>query len=81
MGVHLPLVTNLLSPQAIKPEEPYYGDRSCQVEEEIPPSWQLAGTDKETIAVGDNEKGKEEEALHSSNHLAKEHLELLFEIR
>jgi len=56
------------------------------VEEEIPPSWQLenmVGTDKEIITGGDDETGKEEEALpqHFSNHLTEEHLELLFKIR
>jgi hypothetical protein len=86
LGKRIPLATNLLAPPVIKPGEPYYGDGSCQVEEEIPPSWQLenmAGTDKEIIAGGDDETGKEEEALpqHFSNHLAEEHLELLFEIR
>jgi hypothetical protein len=56
------------------------------VEEEIPPSWKMEnmeGTDKEIIARGRQETGKEEEALphHFSNHLTEEHLELLFKIR
>jgi hypothetical protein len=75
------MATNLLVPPVINLGEPYYGDGSCQVEEEIPPSWQLAGIDKETIAVGDDKKGKEEEAPHFSNHLTEDHLDLLFEIR
>jgi hypothetical protein len=74
-----------LSPPIVKPGDPYYDDESCQVEEEIPPSWQLenkAGTDKEINAEGD-EMGKEEEALPQqfANHLVEEHIELLFEIR
>jgi hypothetical protein len=80
LGVHPPLLTNLLSPPTVKPEEPYYGNESCQVEEEIPPSWQLAGTNKETIVVSDDERGKGEEASHIANHLVEEHFELLFEM-
>jgi hypothetical protein len=75
------MTTNLLAPLVIKSGEPSYGDESCQVEEEIPPSWQLEGTDKETIAAGDDETSNGEEASHFANHLAKEHLELLFKIR
>jgi hypothetical protein len=80
LGVRPPMDTNLLAPPIVKPGDPSYGDESCQVEEEIPPSWQLEGTDKETIAASDDEKGKEEEAPHFANHLAEENLELLFDL-
>jgi hypothetical protein len=75
------MATNLLAPPVINLGEPYYGDGSYQVEEEIPPSWQLVGMDKETIVAGGDEKGKEEETLHFANHLAKNYLDLLFEIK
>jgi hypothetical protein len=39
LGVHPPMATNLLAPPVINLGEPYYGDGSFQVEEEIPPSW------------------------------------------
>jgi hypothetical protein len=37
LDARTPLPTNLLAPPIIKPGDPYYGDGSCQVEEEIPP--------------------------------------------
>jgi hypothetical protein len=41
LDAHTPIPTNLLAPPIVKPGEPYYGDGSCQVEEEIPPNLQL----------------------------------------
>jgi hypothetical protein len=57
LGAHPTLPTNLLAPPIVKPGDPYYGDGSCQVEEEIPPSWQLeiqTGTAKDTTTEADN---------------------------
>jgi hypothetical protein len=51
------------------------------VEEEIPPSWQLTGAGKEPTTAGGDEMGKGEVTSHFANHLAEEHLELLFDIR
>jgi hypothetical protein len=36
-----PLLTNPLAPPKINPQDPVFGDGSCMVEEEIPPSWQV----------------------------------------
>jgi hypothetical protein len=54
------------------------------VEEEIPPSWQVeenaATTNEITTEVAGKEE-EEEEPQQFANHLTKEHLQLLFEIR
>jgi hypothetical protein len=81
LGVRPPLVTNLLAPLAVKLGEPYYGEERCQVEEKIPPSWQLTGIGKKTIATGNDKTSKGEEASHFSSHLVEEYLELFLQIR
>jgi hypothetical protein len=78
--VCLPTATSLLGPPVLKPGEPYYGDVSCIVEEEIPPSWQLTDAGKESITVEDDGIGKGDEGSHFANHLVEEHLEVLFDI-
>jgi hypothetical protein len=86
LGTHHTLDPYFLAPPVVKPGDKYYGDGSCKVEEEIPPSWQLdniTGTGMDFNTEADKEIGKEEEDQphHFSNHLVEEHLQILFEIR
>ena len=78
--VRLPTASSLLSPPVLKPGEPYYGDGHCIMEEKIPPSWQSTDAGKDPTAAEDIGMEKGEESSHSTYHLAKEHLELLFDI-
>jgi hypothetical protein len=78
-----PLATNLLPPQLSIQVTPTM-DRSCMVEEEIPPRWQLEDnttTANEITTEVDGKEEEEEQPQHFANHLTKEHLQLLFEIR
>jgi hypothetical protein len=81
LEVHFPTATNLLAPPILKSGEPYYGDGSCIVEEEISSSWQLTGAKKDSTAAEDKGMDKGEERSHSTYHMAEEHLELLFDLR
>jgi hypothetical protein len=80
-----PLATNLLPPPPIlNPQDPYYGDDKCMVEEEIPPRWKVeenaAEANEITTEVAGKEK-EEEQPQQFANRLMEEHLQLLFEIR
>jgi hypothetical protein len=69
MLVCLPTATSLLTPPVLRPSEPYYGDRICIVEEEIPPSWQLKDAEKDSTSMEDKgmDKGEESLALYLSS--------------
>jgi hypothetical protein len=73
---HLPMATSLLDP----PTEPYWEDKGCIVEEEIPPKWKLIDAGENPIAGEDTGTDKGEECSHVAYHLEDEHLELLFDI-
>jgi hypothetical protein len=73
----IPLATSLLAP----PKDPYYGDGSCIVEEEIPPYWQetplnvMATVDEDdtTIAVETTEVAEEMDAEMMEDLLHRPH--------
>jgi len=87
MGMCHTLDPYFLAPPVVKPGNKYYGDGSWKVEKEIPLRWQLdnlTGTGMDFNTEVDKEIGKEEEEdqpHHFSNHLAKKHLQILFDIR
>jgi hypothetical protein len=72
----IPLATSLLPPPKLNPQDPYYGDGSCMVEEEIPLRWQV----EENIVVVSEDKEEGQPHLFS-NHLTEDNLQLIFEIR